>query len=205
MTPRAEIQSRMGNPWLVIEGDWLVPRLEAAAWGRWSAIGLLQAPSPPPAGERLVASAGAVTDAESPARAAMYAWGEAGRRLLDASVERALSAGGEVVIRAACGELLSDVPGCLSLLRRFENRGLRLALDPGAMLAEEMTRDADDHATRVIEALLPLPSAALLVVRADRPGLGGIARCASVIRERGLPLLAIGGEPAVLASRLGLA
>lgn len=203
-TRQRAIQSPMGTAWLVIDGDRLGPATGGEVWGRWSTLGLLEGPTAPGPGERLVASAGAVRDEADPARAAMYAWGEAGRRLLDASVERALSGGGEVLIRGACGELLSDVPGCLSLLRRFEGTGLRLAVDPGAMLSDEMTRDADDHATRVIEALLPHPAAGLLIVRADRPGLAGVMRCAGVIRERALPMLAIGERPTLLAARIGL-
>lgn len=69
--------------------------------------------------------------------------------------ERVVSAlvGAGAIIRPHARHLISDIPGCLNLLRKHE--GVKLLLEPAAMLEPSMMETATDHFDRMLTALGP--------------------------------------------------
>jgi hypothetical protein len=72
-----------------------------------------------------------------------------------AAAERERVVGGLVeagaIIRPHARHLVSDIPACLNLLRKHE--GVRLLLEPAAMLEPSMIDKAADHVERMLESL----------------------------------------------------
>lgn len=119
---------------------------------------------------RLIARSGGVVD-EDAERAAMRTWGGEGVRLLDEGLERWLGkcggeAGDRLCIWPNARDAVSDLPSCLSMLRRWEGRAVEAICDPLAMLTPEMSRVGDDFVLRVLETLAPLGTVPIVVARA---------------------------------------
>lgn len=72
-----------------------------------------------------------------------------------AAAERERVVGGLVeagaIIRPHARHLVSDIPACLNLLRKHE--GVRLLLEPAALLEPSMMETAGDHIERMLTAL----------------------------------------------------
>lgn len=99
-------------------------------------------------------------------------WGAAGWVALERVMgEWAAGAGAEVCVRTHHAHVLSDVPSCLRFAQRWEQSGVKLIVDVGAMIAPSMLAAAADHAARVLEALGSHPAVAAVVV--SLPGAEG--------------------------------
>lgn len=79
---------------------------------------------------------------------------------LDAAIERALAtipADSSLCLWPDAESVLSDVPTCLSLLRRFEGR-VELLLAPADFLVPSMARHAGDHLLRILGSFAGHPA-----------------------------------------------
>lgn len=93
-----------------------------------------------------------VTDDD--AMASFRAWGPGARAALDEAIEQlsapALSAGITLTLWPHAADVLSDIPSCLSLLRKFES--VELIVQPRDLLTETMLPRAEEHLARIFEA-----------------------------------------------------
>lgn len=80
------------------------------------------------------------------------------------ALERACEAfaGTELCLLPHPRHILSDAQSCLSLLRRFEGRPVRLVLDAAGLLTGSMLGAAEDHLARVFDALGHHPAVSLI-------------------------------------------
>lgn len=185
-SPHAEIQADRivvaGAPWAAI-GHFNVLDAEPARVIA-TAAGL----------PRLVLRSGWIDPDDGPA----MVWTASARAGLDTAVERLLPSltehGLTLAFAPRIADMLSDIPGTLSFLRKWQGHPLGIVLEPRAMLAESMVARAEEHLQRLGESLGEHP-ATLAVVGGDEPEpslaslLGEFARAASgagklVIRGR---------------------
>lgn len=98
---------------------------------------------------------------ESPFIWGMPAWGkfEAGLRRV-----AAMAAGKKVLVRPHARHVMSDLPSCLRVLGRTSVENARVLLDPGAMLTDDMKKNAEDHVTRILEGMCGHPGVEAVVV-----------------------------------------
>ncbi len=145
---------------------------------------------------RVIARSGAM-EGEEPERAALRMWGGEGVAALDAGIERWLGAragDGRLCVWPNAADVVSDLPSCLSMLRRWGGRGVEAVCDPAAMMTAAMTRVGDDFVLRVMETLAEHPSVAMVVI-----GNGLSEKQARVVRE----LASAGGKGIVALSSKG--
>ena len=64
-----------------------------------------------------------------------------------------LAGPGACLIRPRTDHVLSDVPSTKLFLREYSSESAGLALGPASMLTPNMLRDAEDHLSRIFEAL----------------------------------------------------
>lgn len=100
---------------------------------------------------RVVGWSGAIAD-EEPARAALRAWGGEGRSAIDAEIASRLAqdAGVEVIVVPRAGDVVSDLPSAMALVRRWEGKRVKLLIDAELLLTDDMRRHATDHAERCV-------------------------------------------------------
>lgn len=122
-------------------------------------------PSTPPAGPVVLRSGWSTDDRP--------AWMPGGRESLDAFL-RAIPAGAEVWLWPAADHALSDVPSIAGFLRRHAQVAggprVRLLFDPASLLAPSMLARADDHLSRMFEALAAHPSTGAILLANIAPG-----------------------------------
>ena len=98
---------------------------------------------------------------------------------LDAALERALLTmpkTSTLCLRPDADGVLSDVPTCLGLLRRFEGR-VELLLDPADLMVASMSRHAGDHLLRILGAFAGHAAVRGVVLEDIRPKGDGLVRC----------------------------
>lgn len=93
-------------------------------------------------------------------------------------------------LRPRAQHVLSDAPSCLTFLRSSVSEGVRIVLDPMAMMTASMTPRAEEHVERVLSVLAGHPSV-VAVMAANARVAGG----------RVVPIGLHRGDEAVMDSR----
>lgn len=105
------------------------------------------------AGRMGVGSAG---DESSEPAAAWGSWSPRGQAAFESEIDRLTGLiaglGVELVLWPRIGDALSDIPSCLSFLRRHESGPFRLMIEPAALLDESMLLRAAEHLERIIDS-----------------------------------------------------
>lgn len=109
--------------------------------------------------ERVVASVGGLggggEDAGAEALLRVLS-GEGLARLIEAMEEtsvRLAELGTRLCVRPGAGEVVSDIPSCLTLLRSPVAARVGLVVEPAGLLTPSMVERADDHLERIYSAL----------------------------------------------------
>jgi hypothetical protein len=126
---------------------------------------------------------------------------------LDAAIERALSAmpaSNSLCLRPDAAGVLSDVPTCLGVLRRFEGR-VELLLAPADLMVASMARHAGDHLLKILAAFAGHPAVRGVIledVRTEGDNLEGCAAGEGMIPaiawRGGMALVVQAGWPIVV-------
>lgn len=86
-----------------------------------------------------------------------------GLRAFDEAFETLAAAGVRVCVRPHAADVVSDLPGTLGVLRRFEGKVEVLAA-PGDLVTPEMVRSVGDHMLRAAATLAEVPGVAGFVL-----------------------------------------
>ncbi len=114
---------------------------------------------------------------DAPARDEIYpedprVWMGEGRNRLDEIApwlaEEAFVRGARLALRPHARHVLSDPHACLAFLEAHDNKPIDIALDPVAMLTPDMLSCAEDHLTRIADALFDHPRVAMVLLRNTR-------------------------------------
>lgn len=142
-----------------------------AEWRAANPIDAPPVPTPHPAAPRLATWSGWLSDDD--ARPSHRTWTPEGwnamDRWLDETLPRLDEAGHTLLLRPDASHILSDARSCLTILQQRQSPGLRLLLDPVAMLTPDMLTDADDHLRRLLDTLLHHPATAAVVLTDAAP------------------------------------
>ncbi len=76
--------------------------------------------------------------------------------------------GGRLALRPHARQILSDPHACLAFLDTHDNEPIDIALDPIAMLTPDMLSCAEDHLTRIADALIDHPRVPMVLLRNAR-------------------------------------
>lgn len=128
---------------------------------------LTQHPPPLPEGVRavVIGSGRIEPDDGDDDAAAVRTWSVAGREAWAARRAVLAARGGPWWLRAAAGDVLSDVQGMLNEARSWrEGAPWRVLLDPVALLTPAMLDAAEEHVARAVDALATHPATAALVL-----------------------------------------
>lgn len=118
-----------------------------------------------------------------------------------------LGEGGRVCLRPHAGDVLSDVPSTLGLLRKHEaERGLEVLCAPGDLIGGDMLRHAADHYLRVVSALAGHPAVVGVLLEDVTAVADGAAPCApgtgllpGAVWEAALGAVRASGKPLVVS------
>lgn len=165
---------RSGGAWCVgsqgAEPDWPV----------WLGNIFSDEPEPQP-NQTLIAWSGWFDDDALPESGVFHhdprTWTAAGWETLEARLANLLpkfeAAGARLLLRPHVRHVISDAPSVRRVLGLFETEAVGVFLEPAAMLTAGMADDAQDHLTRILEALAGHQRvAAVLLTGAERPALG---------------------------------
>lgn len=87
----------------------------------------------------------------------VLSWTAGPRAKLDQAIEGLLPAlrerGATLLIRPALGDMVSDIPSALGIVRKWSSQPVGLLVEPSALLTESMIERAADHLQRIGEAL----------------------------------------------------
>ncbi len=90
-----------------------------------------------------------------------WGWSPRGRAAFEGEAERLAAVAGrlgiELVLWPRVGDVISDIPSCLSFLRRFESGALRLLMEPAALLDGSMLPRAAEHLERIMDSFAEHP------------------------------------------------
>ncbi len=93
-------------------------------------------------------------------------WMSPGRSSLDAFVQAATTtlrnSAQALCLRPHHRHVLSDVPGCMRLLRENAGIGLHISLAPADLISPDMVKDLPDHLERIFSTLGPRAAIVLL-------------------------------------------
>lgn len=136
-----------------------------------------------PRSGRAVAWSGRVDEGDGPG---VRTWGAPGRAALMSCCDRLepvlRAARAAVLLRPHARHVLSDVPACAGFLRERARGPFGVLVDPVSMLTAPMLARAIDHVERTVDALIPLPGVAGVVIsNADR-GADGDVRAVPITR-----------------------
>ena len=165
---------RSGGGWRVrSQGD-------AHGWSIWTGNIFLDSPDPT-ASQTVVAWSGWFDENARPESGVFHhdprSWLAEGWETLESRLTQVLPAfevaNARLLLRPHVRHVISDAPSVRRILTRFESPALGILLEPAAMLTAAMADDAQDHLTRILEALAHNPRiAAILLTGAERPALG---------------------------------
>ena len=150
------------------------------SWPVWSGNIFLDAPTPEH-GQTVVAWSGWFDENARPESGVFHhdprTWLAEGWETLEARLAQVLptfeAAQARLLLRPHVRHVVSDAPSIRRVLGKFESPALGVLLEPAAMLTAAMADDAQDHLTRILEALAHNPRvAAILLTGAERPALG---------------------------------
>lgn len=87
----------------------------------------------------------------------VLSWTAGPRAKLDQAIEGLLPVlrerGATLLIRPALGDMVSDIPSALGIIRKWSNQPVGLLVEPSALLTESMIERVADHLQRIGEAL----------------------------------------------------
>lgn len=133
---------------------------------------------------RVVARSGRLVEDDSGRSGSWGSWSPRGKAAFESEVDRlapVLSGLGiEMALWPNVGEALSDVPSCLSFLRRYESGPYKLLIEPAALLAESMVPRAGEHMERILDSLAEHPGVAAMLV-SNVEFSGGSPACVSLV------------------------
>lgn len=136
--------------------------------------------------------------AESAERA-FAAWSPRTRADLDDACDRlapvASGANVTICVRPHAHDAISDIPSCLTFLRRRADGPFAIVLNPFDLITAGMMARAEDHLARIADALFTARGVAAVLVpgRASLPNLGGSPDLVAWVARRavvdGIPLI----------------
>lgn len=142
-----------------------------------------------------------------------------GLHAFDEALEAMVAAGTKVCLRPHAEDVISDIPGALGVMRRFDGR-VELVVAPADLVTAEMARAAADHVLRAVATFAEVPGVAGFVLEdvtmeGDRvagaePGAGLIPervwrQVGQMVRESGKRVVVDGrATGAALRSVLGI-
>lgn len=115
-------------------------------------------------GERIVVWSGTLADelfGDDP-RTWMREGHAAFRDFCDAAAPTLVARGRTLAFRPHARHVLSDVQGCVNLLRERQGQPFEIAVGPADLLLPGMLKDVEDHLRRIIETLAPRAAMFLL-------------------------------------------
>lgn len=145
--------------------------LDEASWAvvaRQSVLGAgplsVAAQIPSPDCRRVVLRSGRLPGDDSGLAGSWAGWSPRGKAAFESEIDRLAPVVArlefELILWPSAGDALSDIPSCLSFLRRYESGPFRLLIEPAALLAESMLPRAAEHLERIVDSLADHPGVA---------------------------------------------